>query len=151
MRGYTVLLAITSLPQFNAASTINATPPLVTVLNGTYRGVFSQQYTQDYFLGMPYSQPPVDDLRLRAAQSLNTSWTGIKNATEYGPECYGYGRDTWSLGNIVSEDCLSLNVVRPSYFEGTLPVAVWIHVGLMLFDCNSCPNINIGWWLHGRW
>lgn len=69
--------------------------PTVQVLNGTYVGTYSPEYNQDFFLGMPYSQPPVEDLRFRTPQSLNTSWTGTKNATEYSPECYGYGVSTW--------------------------------------------------------
>ncbi|RKK88093.1 hypothetical protein BFJ71_g13026 [Fusarium oxysporum] len=80
---------------------------------------------------MPYAKAPVKDLRLRVPQSLNSTWTGIRNATKYSPSCIGYGSDTWALGNHVSEDCLSINVVRPAGLpEGTkLPVAVWIHSG----------------------
>jgi hypothetical protein len=67
--------------------------PTVQVLNGTYSGIYSPEYNQDFFLGIPYSQPPVGDLRFRPAQSLNTSWTGTKNATQYSLECIGYGSD----------------------------------------------------------
>lgn len=125
----TIFLSVLLDQRFvSSATTVDASSPVVTVVNGSYQGIFSQQYMQDFFLGIPYSQPPTGDLRFRSPQSLNVTWTGIKNATDYSPECYGYGRDTWSLGNIVSEDCLTLNVVRPSYFQGLLPVAVWIHV-----------------------
>lgn len=31
-------------------------PPTVTVKNGTYSGVYSPGYDQDFFLGMPYAQ-----------------------------------------------------------------------------------------------
>lgn len=30
--------------------------PVVTVKNGTYSGVYSDEYDQDFFLGMPYAQ-----------------------------------------------------------------------------------------------
>lgn len=30
--------------------------PTVSVKNGTYSGVYSPQYDQDFFLGMPYAQ-----------------------------------------------------------------------------------------------
>lgn len=81
---------------------LTAAAPTANVLNGTYVGVYNAQYNQDYFLGIPYSQPPVGDLRYRAPQSLNTSWSGTKNATEYSPECYGYG--------VSDAHCPALNV-----------------------------------------
>lgn len=76
---------------------------MATVKNGTYVGTYNPTYGTDYFLGMPYAQPPVGQLRFRVPQSLNSSWTGTKNATQYSPECIGYGLDTESQGNDVSE------------------------------------------------
>lgn len=65
--------------------------PKVTVKNGTIEGVHSNAYNEDYFLGIPFAQPPVEELRFRNPRSLNTSFDGILKATEYAPECYGYG------------------------------------------------------------
>jgi carboxylesterase type B len=117
--------------------------PIVQVLNGTYYGVHSPEYNQDFFLGMPYAEPPLGDLRFRQAQSLNTSWSGAKNATTYSYECIGYGSDQWVLGNHISEDCLTLNVVRPSGTSGSLPVAVWIHGGGYTEGGNADPRYNL--------
>jgi len=101
-------------------------PPTVTVKNGTYIGRYLPQYDQDLFLGMPYAQPPVGNLRFTVPQSLNTSWRGTRPAEEYSVECVGYGSDQWNYN--VSEDCLYINVIRPSGYEGQeLPVAFWIH------------------------
>src|SRR5450432_1208329 len=69
--------------------------PTVTIRNGSYYGIHSSQYKQDFFLGIPFAQPPVGDLRLQLPASLNTSWAGLRNATEYGPACFGYGEDTF--------------------------------------------------------
>lgn len=33
--------------------------PIVTIKNGTYEGRYEPTYGTDYFLGMPYAQPPV--------------------------------------------------------------------------------------------
>ncbi|KAF9783593.1 hypothetical protein IL306_009032 [Fusarium sp. DS 682] len=92
-------------------------PPTIKVKNGTYMGTHSNSYNQDFFLGIPYAQPPVKNLRFNTAQSLNTTWTGKKPANSYSPACIGYG------------DCLYLNIVRPSERHRKLPVLVWIHGG----------------------
>ncbi|RLN91093.1 hypothetical protein BBJ28_00023527 [Nothophytophthora sp. Chile5] len=120
-------------------------PPTVTVKNGSYYGMYQSTYDQDLFLGMPYAQPPVGDLRFRNPVPLNTTWTDAKNATEYSPECYGYGSDQWVLGNVISEDCLTINVVRPSgVSEGAeLPVAVWIHGGGFYEGGSRDPRYNL--------
>lgn len=103
--------------------------PIVRISNGSYTGRYEASYGTDYFLGMPFAQPPVGDLRFRVPQPLNSSWEGSKNATEFGPECIGYGLDTESQGNYVSEDCLTVNVVRSRGSGNNLPVVVWIHGG----------------------
>ncbi|PSN67379.1 carboxylesterase family protein-like protein [Corynespora cassiicola Philippines] len=102
--------------------------PIARVTNGTYIGRHSPQYAQDFFLGVPYAQPPVGHLRFRQAQSLNDTWTGFKQAIDYSPLCVGYGLDQTFYNQ--SEDCLTLNVVRPAgYSNQTLPVGLWIHGG----------------------
>lgn len=120
--------------------------PTVHLKNGTYYGVYNPTYHQDMFLGMPYAEPPVGDLRFRPPQPLSTrSWKGRRNATEYSPICFGYGSDTWVLGNYVSEDCLTINVVRPHGVkpDAKLPVAVWIHGGSLANGGSSDPRYNM--------
>ena len=98
--------------------------PTVQVRNGTIQGRYMAAYDEDYFLGIPFAQPPVGDLRFRPPMPLDSSWEGSHNATEYGYQCIGYGMDTWSQGNYVSEDCLTLNVVRSTGSGSGLPVVV---------------------------
>lgn len=50
--------------------------PTVTIKNGTIIGTHSSTYNEDLFLGIPYAQPPIDDLRFRIPQSINSSFTG---------------------------------------------------------------------------
>jgi carboxylesterase type B len=57
--------------------------PTVQVKNGTYIGRHVPNYNQDLFLGLPYAQPPVGDLRYRVPSSLNTTWNGSRPAQEY--------------------------------------------------------------------
>ncbi|KAJ4305772.1 hypothetical protein N0V90_001304 [Kalmusia sp. IMI 367209] len=106
----------------------SASAPKAELKNGTYVGVHSTQYNQDYFLGIPYAQPPVGSLRFRNPVNLNESWAQDRQATQYSKECYGYGSDQWNYE--VGEDCLYLNVIRPAGYQNqTLPVAFWIHGG----------------------
>lgn len=51
--------------------------PTVAIKNGTVAGMHSSTYNEDFFLGVPYAQPPIDELRFRIPQSINTSFTGI--------------------------------------------------------------------------
>jgi carboxylesterase type B len=67
--------------------------PVARTKNGSYVGVYSPEYHQDFFLGVPYAQPPVGELRWRIPQSLNSTWTSINKAQEYSSECVGYGVD----------------------------------------------------------
>ncbi|KAF2100500.1 alpha/beta-hydrolase [Rhizodiscina lignyota] len=101
--------------------------PKVTVKNGTYTGKHLAEYDQDIFLGVPFAQPPVGDLRFTVPQPLNGSWNGARDATKYSTECVGYGSDQWPYE--ISEDCLYLNVIRPAGNYKNLPIAFWIHGG----------------------
>lgn len=69
----------------------SANSPTATIHNGTYSGVHSSTYGQDFFLGMPYAQQPVGNLRFTVPQPLNESWDEIRDAKEYSDICVGYG------------------------------------------------------------
>ncbi|KAF8217622.1 Alpha/Beta hydrolase protein [Mycena galopus ATCC 62051] len=118
----------------SSATAVAGQQPSVTIKNGTVRGVDLPQFNQSIFLGIPYAQPPIGDLRLRTPRSVNASF-GTLDATSYGPHCWSRfttGFDDNS-GFPNSEDCLTLNVIRPAGIpkNSLVPVVVWIHGGVL--------------------
>lgn len=94
---------------------------IVTTAGGRIRGYERGGMVE--YLGIPYAQPPVGELRFKRAVA-KAPWEGIFDAKDYGaaPIQLNDGR---VMGN---EDCLTLNVQRP--VEGDkLPVFVWIYGG----------------------
>ncbi|KAL4905815.1 Alpha/Beta hydrolase protein [Aspergillus multicolor] len=130
-------LAISSILAVAAA----AFGPLVTVLNGTYEGYHLPTHRQDVFLGLPYAQPPLGSLRFQGPQSLNSTWSGSRPAIEYSDVCMQYVADP---GYPMSEDCLTLNIIRPTNASSSskLPVAVWIHGGGLYSGSSRQTNLT---------
>lgn len=145
LRGMCCLIYSSAVYAMVLPRNVSSSVPTVTLKNGSYYGIYSPLYDQDYFLGMPFAQPPLGNLRFHQPQSLNTTWTDFRNATVYQPECIGYGSDQWVLGNHVSEDCLSVNVIRPAGIspETALPVGVFLNPGGYYQGGNMDPRYNM--------
>ena len=84
------------------------------------------------YLGIPYAKQPRGELRWKRAQECEP-WEGIFSAKEYGPVAWQDDHDI----DQGSDDCLTVNVVRPDEGE-KLPVFVWIHGGGYM--CGSCSD-----------
>ncbi|KAK6338519.1 hypothetical protein TWF730_002582 [Orbilia blumenaviensis] len=127
---------------YSEASPLNSNDyvPQVKLRNGTVTGIYSPEYSQDFFLGIPYAEPPVGSLRFRPPKHLNTKRTVV--AAKYGNWCYGTARE--NSGKPMSEDCLTLNVVRPVNINqfAKLPVAVWIHGGAFTGGSGARDTYN---------
>lgn len=126
-----------------SATTILAAEPTVTVLNGTYEGLYLPSYDQDVFLGIPYAQDTGGQNRFRIPQALNSTWNGTRNAQQYGHTC----PDPTDAEFGMSEDCLNINIIRPAGLSSSeyarLPVAVWIHGGSYQVGTSALPNYNL--------
>ncbi|KAF8313066.1 alpha/beta-hydrolase [Clavulina sp. PMI_390] len=111
---------------------VSAQAPTVSLTgNATVIGTRSI-YGLEEFLGISYAQPPVGNLRYAAPVPANYSSTTAINATAYGPVCM---QDTSDFNvTQMSEDCLSVNVVRPTGVNATakLPVMMWVYGGSFL-------------------
>ncbi|KAJ4015304.1 hypothetical protein NW752_006759 [Fusarium irregulare] len=138
MLGTAVLFALAALGAASEA-------PVVQLRNGSYYGTHNSAYNQDLFLGMPYAQPPLNNLRFRHPQPLNETWSDVRNATDYQSRCYQYGYPTGPLSG-GSDDCLHLNVIRPAAAaEEKLPVLVWIHGGGLVGGFSGDPSANLSY------
>jgi len=92
------------------------------------------------FRGIPYARAPAGELRWRAPQPPQ-SWSGIREATQFGAACPQPARGDRPDGaaiSVQSEDCLFINVWTRDV-RGTAPVMVWLHGGAHRFGASSLP------------
>ncbi|KAI6230820.1 Carboxylic ester hydrolase [Aphelenchoides fujianensis] len=100
---------------FLSLGSLNYTP-LVNTKFGPVRGLFSEPDPEtgrraEVFLGLPYALPPVGPLRFEKPQIFNSTWIYEREATQFGAGCL----PLINLFNTpVSEDCLTLNIIRPA-------------------------------------
>jgi len=99
----------------------------------------------DSFLGIPFAAPPVGDLRWRAPQPA-APWQGVRQATAYSKDCIQEPQANApgpGFNNPTSEDCLYLNIWRPTgAVAKPLPVMVWIYGGAWIMGAGSFPSYD---------
>jgi bile salt-stimulated lipase len=98
-------------------------------------GFFKRIHT---YKGIPYAKPPLGNLRFRAPVPPE-NWTGIKNATKFGPIC---PQSDYTFKVTGQEDCLYLNVFTPSRITSLLPVLMFIHGGGFLVGSGETDYLG---------
>lgn len=157
---FNLLLVALGATLSSAAPLARDVPPTVQITGGTIIG--TTDLTVETFNGIPFAEPPVGDLRLRAPQPLKRSLgtfaaVGIPKSC---PQQLPIDLDVLNLptdviapleGNPIvtaatdtSEDCLTLNVQRPAGVSTntSLPVLVYIYGGG--FELGSTQMYNGG-------
>ncbi len=94
------------------------------------------------FKGIPYAKAPVGALRWRAPQPVD-AWSGVRDASRFGPDCMQPKEYPELRGTGMSEDCLSVNVWTPARTSAErLPVMVWIYGGGFTYGSGSHPSYD---------
>lgn len=128
-----------------------AAAPVATTDAGKVRGVWRSHGGTDVhagrwhsaaFLGIPFAQAPVGPLRF-AAPVPHTRWTGVRDATTYGPTPQRGAAAGITLipePSVPGDSTLNVNVFTPDPgAAAALPVLVYIHGGGFTSGSTASP------------
>jgi para-nitrobenzyl esterase len=101
--------------------------------SGAVSGVAGNDAAVRVYKGIPYSAPPVGDLRWKKPQAPAV-WQGTKQAAEFPKACmqaaYPQNSIYYRPAEPMSEDCLYLNIWTAAQSgKERRPVMVWVHGG----------------------
>ena len=117
---------------------VGGDPVTIRTPDGVVRGTSTA--TTRAFLGIPFAQPPVGNLRWRAPQ-VAAPWTTTLEATKTASAC----PQIVPLANVLvgNEDCLFLNVYAPKVTPSKpRPVMVWIYGGGFTIGSSGDDNVS---------
>jgi para-nitrobenzyl esterase len=142
----TLALLLLAIAFFSQASTCAAQTEkqpgefLVRTTSGPLQGVARPDGGAE-FLGIPYAQPPVGDLRWHEPLPVKP-WTEVRAANTSGAPCAQLAPENSNRRDAQSgeEDCLFLNVMTPVWpAKHLLPVMLWLHGGANEGGSASSP------------
>ena len=115
-----------------------AAPDMVTIKDGALKGAVEGPVVT--FKNIPFAAAPVGPLRWKPPQK-EASWSGVRDATAFGPTCMQVSGGFGGRGGAQSEDCLQLNIYEPvDRAHKKLPVMVWIYGGGFIGGAASYYN-----------
>uniref|UniRef100_A0AAU7E2K7 Carboxylic ester hydrolase n=1 Tax=Cupiennius salei TaxID=6928 RepID=A0AAU7E2K7_CUPSA len=123
---------------------ISSSELIVETSSGPIRGTAALSDDVEAFLGIPYAEPPVGDLRF-AKPVPKKRWDKILDASTLPPPCVQFSMGPYyfmpDITNM-SEDCLYLNIWNPKAESnhGLRPVIIYIHPGAF---CTGGTNMKV--------
>ncbi|XP_066152185.1 acetylcholinesterase-like [Euwallacea fornicatus] len=123
-------------------------PLIIRTTKGKVRGTTLTAATGkkvDAWLGIPYAQKPVGNLRFRHPRPYE-KWEGVLNATNHPNSCVQIidtlfgdfaGAQIWNPNTPLSEDCLYINVVVPRPRPTNAAVMLWVFGGGFYSGTNT--------------
>ncbi|WP_313190127.1 carboxylesterase/lipase family protein [Sphingobacterium sp.] len=143
--GLLLMYGLLSIAQPNKTSKASMLGPKVQIVSGIVQGISDGKV--DAFKGIPYAAAPIGPLRWRAPQPA-VNWKGVRDASKFCADC---AQASWPRSNSnakirenTSEDCLFINIWRPSEVKNKnkIPVMVWIYGGAFVGGGSSSPNTS---------
>lgn len=101
---------------------------------GRVRGIVHERTGVRTWRGVPYGADTSGDNRFRAPRPP-TPWDGVRDASRFAPPAL-QGSFGWSDAVVGTEDCLTLDIVRPDTDE-QLPVVVYFHGGTFVTGASN--------------
>jgi len=125
---------------------MDVTEPVVRTVGGLVRGRREAgPHDITAFRGIPFSQPPVGDLRFAAPRPARP-WDGVRDAAEFGPpppqSLYAVTPAPAPPPGGDPDDWLTVNVFTPDPGAAGLPVMVWIYGGAYRAGSSSLPGYD---------
>ena len=138
------MLAIASMALFSACNQKQAED--VTLQVKTQYGILEgfEENGVKKFLGVPFAQAPVGDLRWKAPQPV-VAWEGVREAKQFGndPMQLNVFGDMAFRGPSRSEDCLYLNIwTTAKTTADALPVLIYFDGGGLMAGSGSEPRYD---------
>jgi len=112
---YSALLLLLNAAFISTASPSTETYTYVSLNTGVFRGLVTGNGT-DRFLGIPFAQPPVGNLRFKAPVPITTRAATVQDALAFSNAC-PQPPNPALLGAPVGEDCLHMNAWKLIYVQ----------------------------------